>query len=201
MSLRVIGGALKGRTLRVPRGRLLRPTSNRVREALFASLAHELSGARVLDLYAGSGALGIEALSRGAAFALFVESARPALHALQRNLEALQLGARSRVMACEARVAVRRLRAEPGACFDLVLADPPYGSEELPETLASLVAAGLLAPEGVVVVEAGRRHPVGPIDGLACERERAYGDTVLSRWRVAAAPALRGHPPSDPTTR
>jgi 16S rRNA (guanine966-N2)-methyltransferase len=199
MSLRVIGGVLRGRVLSVPPGRSIRPTSNRVREALFSSIQEQLPGARVLDLYAGSGALGIEALSRGAESVVFVERAAAALDALQRNLDALGLVERSAVMRCEVLVALRRLRSDPKIRFDLILADPPYGAEDLPEALASLVEGGLLAPAGMVVVEASRRHPVGVVAGLECERERTYGDTVLSRWRPSAAPRLRGPAAEEPT--
>jgi 16S rRNA (guanine966-N2)-methyltransferase len=125
VSVRVIAGELRGRRIHAPASQQTRPSSQRVRTALFDRLGPRLAGARVLDLYAGSGALGIEALSRGAVHAVFVERARAALAALRRNLTELELADRSRVLSEEVERAVDRLRAE-GAQFELVLLDPPY---------------------------------------------------------------------------
>jgi 16S rRNA (guanine966-N2)-methyltransferase len=182
MRLRVTGGELAGRRLRSVRSGL-RPTSDRVREALFARLG-ALSGVRVLDLYAGTGALGIEALSRGARSAVFVESEGRTRAVLRGNLEELGLAAVARVVSGDAPRAVATL-GRTGARFDLVLIDPPYASGEVPRALAALVGAGVLAPEATVVVEHGRRHPVAPVDGLAPNDERRYGDTVLT-WFARA---------------
>lgn len=175
--MRVSGGALTGRRLRVPRGGI-RPTADRVRESLFARLG-PLDGARVLDLYAGSGALGIEALSRGAESLVAVERSRTCLPVLRANLDTLGLSPRARVVAgdavaCVARLASERLR------FELVLLDPPYQSGEASRALAALVTADLLAPDGLVVWERGRRHPVPVPPGLALRDERRYGDTVVA---------------------
>jgi pantetheine-phosphate adenylyltransferase len=176
--VRVIAGELRGRRLYAPRSGV-RPTSDRVREALFALLG-SVSGARVLDLYAGTGALGIEALSRGAEQALFIERAPGSLAALRRNLDALALGERARVVRADARAGLARLERE-GAAFDLVFADPPYAAAGVEAVLASLVERHLLRDGAVVVVERGRRHPLARIAGLALIDERSYGDTVIAR--------------------
>lgn len=177
--MRVTGGRLGGRRLAAaPRG--VRPSADRVREALFARLPELADGEdwNVLDLYAGTGALGIEALSRGAGRAVFVERSRSALAVLRRNLKALELEARSRVLACDARAAARRLAGEDER-FRLVLADPPYADPGWGAALAALVAADRLHPGAVVVVERGRRHPLPDIPGLQTRDSRRYGDTVL----------------------
>jgi 16S rRNA (guanine(966)-N(2))-methyltransferase RsmD len=181
--LRVIAGRFGGRLLADAPSAGVRPTADRVREALFAALG-DVSGARVLDLYAGTGALGIEALSRGAARAVFVERSSAALAVLRKNLESLGLGGASeeaRVVRGDAFGALRRL-ARAGQCFDLVLVDPPYGSGEATRALAALVETRVLSPTGEVVVETSRRHPVAPVAGLALRGERRYGDTLIARF-------------------
>ncbi|WP_426561483.1 16S rRNA (guanine(966)-N(2))-methyltransferase RsmD [Angustibacter sp. McL0619] len=177
---RIIAGSARGRRLQVPPGRDTRPTSDRVREALFSRLEHEgvLDDAHVLDLYAGSGALGLEALSRGARSALLVESDRGTAALVRRNLGATGLDGAS-VLA----VPVARALARPsGQAVDLVLADPPYPLEEpaLAEVLALLVDNGWLAQGAVVVVERSTRspEPTWP-DGLTRVDERTYGETRL----------------------
>jgi len=159
----------------------VRPTADRVREALFAALG-DIAGARVLDLYAGTGALGIEALSRGAARAVFVERSRAALGVLRRNLASLGLGEDEvRVVGGDARAALRRL-GRGGERFDLVFLDPPYASDEAPRALEGLVASGVLSPTAQVVLEASRRHPVPIVAGLALCDQRRYGDTLIARF-------------------
>jgi 16S rRNA (guanine966-N2)-methyltransferase len=141
-----------------------------------------LEGARVLDLYAGSGALGIEALSRGAAHAVFVERAASPLEALRGNLAQLELADRCRVLRSEARSAIRRLgrRAER---YDLILIDPPYGSGEAEKAMAAVVESGILSADGTLVLETSRRHLPGEIAGLERLDVRRYGDTVMLRFR------------------
>jgi 16S rRNA (guanine966-N2)-methyltransferase len=175
----VTGGFLGGRTLVAPTGRGVRPTTDRVREATFARLG-ALDAMRVLDLYAGTGALGIEAISRGAESVVFVEHARASLEALQRNLEALALTERVRVLRREAVAAIGEL-GRRGAYFDLVLLDPPYDQGEEERSLRALVSSGVLAPDALVVVERSRRHDLPPIEGLVLQDERRYGDTLVSR--------------------
>jgi 16S rRNA (guanine(966)-N(2))-methyltransferase RsmD len=176
----VTGGTLAGRRLRAPRGAAVRPTSDRVRESVFGRLA-DLEGARVLDLFAGTGALGIEALSRGAASAAFVERARPALACLEENLAGLGLGERARVVRGDVLPALARLARE-GARFDLVLMDPPYGAPDAAPALHALARTELLAPAGTLVLETSRRHPPDRVPGLALADERLYGDTLVARY-------------------
>jgi 16S rRNA (guanine966-N2)-methyltransferase len=181
--LRVTGGRLGGRRLRAP-ARGVRPTADRVREAVFARLG-DLEGAAVLDLYAGSGALGVEAASRGAASVVFVERAPATLAVLRANLDTLGLGD-ARVIAADAARAVADLGRE-GRRFDLVLLDPPWASDEAPRALAALVAAGVLRPHALVVVEHGRRHSLPVVRGLAVLDERRYGETLVTRLVPDAA--------------
>jgi 16S rRNA (guanine(966)-N(2))-methyltransferase RsmD len=190
--MRVIAGRFGGRRLADAPGVGVRPTAERVREALFSALG-DLEGARVLDLYAGTGALGIEALSRGASAAVFVEQSRAALAVLRRNLETLELNARSgpaRVIRGDACAVLRRL-GRAGERFDLVLLDPPYASDQALPALEGLVAAGLLAPEAEVVLEASRRHPVTPVAGLVLRDQRRYGDTLIARFGPEPADRAR----------
>jgi 16S rRNA (guanine(966)-N(2))-methyltransferase RsmD len=172
--MRVIAGRYGGRRLQAPRGADTRPTADRVREALFAVLGERVQGARVLDLFAGSGALGIEALSRGAAEATFVESSPAALKALRANLDAL--GASAAIQ----RGDVRRFlgaASRAGRQYDLVFLDPPYRlaaalGPELAETLPAV-----LAPGATTVSESDRRAPLEI--GLPLHDERRYGDTLI----------------------
>jgi 16S rRNA (guanine966-N2)-methyltransferase len=183
--MRVTGGRLRGRPLRVPGGRAVRPSSDRVREALFARLG-SLEEAHVLDLYAGSGALGIEALSRGAGRAVFAERARTVAAVLRSNLETLDLRERTRVVKADASAAVRRLAAE-GLTFDLVFLDPPYESGEALRALRAIADSGILAPGAMVVVETGRHHPLAAPPALVVIDERRYGDTILTRLAPTAS--------------
>lgn len=179
---RIVAGAAGGRRLAVP-AKGTRPTSDRVREALFSAVssAVDLTGARVLDLYAGSGALGLEALSRGAGAAVFVESAPAALAVLRKNVATVGLPGVVRA----GKVATV-LAAGADTPFDLVFADPPYAVEDLTGELATLVANGWLADDALVIVERSRRAPelVWP-DGLEPLRTRHYGETSL-HWASAA---------------
>jgi 16S rRNA (guanine966-N2)-methyltransferase len=184
--MRVIAGLFGGRRLTAPRGLSTRPTSDRVREALFSALG-EVHGARVLDLWAGTGALGIEALSRGAAHATFVENARPALTALRDNLASLGLEEVTRVVGQPVERALRGL-ARPGEPpFDLVFADPPYAVVgAVPTAIAAL--AGDLAPEARIVVEHAARDAAPQLAGFRARPSRVYGDTAVSLYERAVAP-------------
>lgn len=181
--MRVIAGTLRGRRLATPRGRATRPTPARVREALF-SMLEPVRDLQVLDLYAGSGALAIEALSRGAARAVLVERARPALVSLRQNLANLGLLDCTAVLAADASdVAgpVRRLGP-----YDLVLVDPPYAdvpSGKLAAIIERLVGRGdLMTPTGRLALEHAARHPAPALATLALERTRSYGDTALALY-------------------
>lgn len=174
---RVIAGEAGGRRLVVPRGGRLRPTSDRVKESLFSALGTRVVDARVLDLYAGTGALAIEALSRGAAVAVLVERDRSALDAIAANLEATGLGPARALRGDVATVVGRPPPAE--GPFDIVLADPPYelDDEDVASVLAQLGAQGWLAPGAVVAVE--RPSGAGLPAGWVSTWERCYGDTLV----------------------
>ena len=182
--MRIIAGSLRGRRLGPPPPGV-RPTADRVRESLFGRLG-DVSGARVLDLFAGTGALGIEAISRGAESVVFVDLSARTLAVLERSLDRLGIAEHATLMKCEARGALRRL-AGSSARFDLVFVDPPYDDfDAIGPLLEQLVADGLLVPGATVVVECAKRHAVPPTPGLEVEAIRAYGDTSLT-WLVGSA--------------
>ncbi|MEL6287680.1 MAG: 16S rRNA (guanine(966)-N(2))-methyltransferase RsmD [Pseudomonadota bacterium] len=183
--MRVIGGELRGRKLATPQGSDTRPTSDRVRGAIFNKLQHGLlsdglDGARVLDLFAGSGALGIEALSRGAAYAVFLETAPAARGVIRENVERCGLTGVARIF--------RRDATRPGAAgtldpFDLVFCDPPYAQSLGEAALAALAAGGWLAPQAICVLEEKRGLKIAPPDRFAELDRAAYGDTEVYFWR------------------
>jgi 16S rRNA (guanine966-N2)-methyltransferase len=178
--MRVIAGDLGGRQIQAPSGRVTRPTSDRVREALFAMLEH-VGGSSTLDLFAGSGALGIEALSRGAGAAVFVERDARALRTLRANLASLGLAPpRARVRRCDALTALRSAQRREET-YDLVFIDPPYAQARDWGTELPAVLAPLLRTAARVVVEADRRAPL-QLD-MQIERERRYGDTTIRIYR------------------
>jgi 16S rRNA (guanine(966)-N(2))-methyltransferase RsmD len=177
---RIVAGRYGGRRIEAPPGRDTRPTSDRVREALFGALG-VLDGLRFLDLYAGSGAIGLEAASRGAAQVMLVESEPAATRIVRRNIAALAAG--PVVSLAPARVA-SVLAAGPtgGEPFDVVFADPPYAADEAEITgvLAGLAGQGWLAPEALVIVERSSRSPEPAwVPGVTGERSRRYGETTL----------------------
>lgn len=182
--MRVIAGQWRGRSLFSPGGSV-RPTQDRVRQILFDILGDEIAEARVLDLYAGSGAVGIEALSRGAAEVTFVESDARVRRTLERNLDAVEAGSRARILGRPALAALRDLLAS-GAEFDWILADPPYGSRDVARLLSWIGDEGAaISSGGGLVLESGRfdEMPAG-LRGLRLQRERVVGDTVLRFFRV-----------------
>lgn len=195
---RLVGGSAGGRRLRTPAGAATRPTTDRVREALFSSLESSLGGLgglRVLDLYAGSGALGLEALSRGAAALTAVEHDRRTARLVEANARDVGLGPVEVV----ARAVDRVLATAPRAAYDLVLADPPYDvtEAEVSRVLALLVEHGWVAPDATVVLERSARspEPAWPT-GLEPERRRAYGETAL--WYVRATSLVEPVEPAEP---
>ena len=171
--MRVIAGVYGGRSLVAPRGQATRPTSDRVREALFSILG-PMSGARVLDLFAGSGALAIEALSRGASQATLVDSSKTAVTAIQRNLASLQLGAEVRRQTALTFLQGARAAARQ---YDLVFLDPPYRHASSLGRELSTALAPVLAAHARVVAESDRRAPLGL--ELELIDERRYGDTLI----------------------
>lgn len=183
--LRVIGGELGGRVLRAPKGLTTRPTAARVREALFSILG-DVSGLCVLDLYAGTGALGLEALSRGAAHATFVESDRSALACLRENVSGLGLEARSDVL--PVRVSAARRALLKRAPFDLVFCDPPWRDvESAAGELARLVDQSAISADGVVVLEHAARGARPEPAGLFAYDQRAWGDTATTLFKRTLA--------------
>jgi 16S rRNA (guanine966-N2)-methyltransferase len=190
--MRVIAGRLGGRRLQAPPGRVTRPTSDRVREAVFAMLG-SVEGAHVLDLFAGTGALGIEALSRGAHGAVFVERDTGALRALNANLQALAIAPETiEVRRSDALVALRTASARQET-YDLIFIDPPYGRARPAPTASgppiaerwgaelSAIVPALLSPGARVVVESDRRAPIAL--EVALERHKRYGDTSITIHR------------------
>ena len=176
--MRVIAGEFRGRRLQVPKGRSVRPTGDRVRESLFSQLG-DLTGLRVLDLFAGSGALGFEALSRGAASVVFVERASGAAKAVEENIEILAVEARCQLIRTSAMAALRRL-CLAGDRFDLAFLDPPYASGEAEPAL--LAAAPLIPASGEVVLESGFSAPPPEVEGYRIADQRRYGDTQITRY-------------------
>jgi len=181
--VRVVGGKWGGRTLRAPRGLSVRPTTDRVREAVFAILGDDVEGSVVLDLFAGTGAMALESLSRGASEAVLVESSPAALAALKGNLAALAAEG-AICLPLDYREAVRRLKAK-GRAFTLVFLDPPYGTGLVGRAAGVLSRAGILAPGAVVVAERAARDPEETVPAGWTERtERRYGDTRITVYDI-----------------
>lgn len=175
--MRIVGGTFGGRVLRAPHGATTRPTSEKVREAIF-NILPSVEGAHVLDLFAGSGALGIEALSRGAAHVTFVDQGKPQLGVIRGNLRGLGIEGRATVIAGDAVLAAARVPSTP---WRLVTIDPPYASD-----LAVRAATALadLAEDCVVVIEHDRRNvPPDSVGSLVRTDQRRYGDTLVSFYR------------------
>ena len=186
--MRIIAGAWRGRALQAPPGDTTRPTADRVRQALFDMLLHApwggraaIEGAHVLDVFAGTGALGLEALSRGAAFATFIEQDRAALTALRTNIATLRAADRCAVLAADALATPAPATSSTTPCA-LIFLDPPYGGKLVPRALAHLAAGGWIAPGALIVAETARSEPPPHPDLLA---ERTHGTAGISIWRAA----------------
>jgi len=186
--MRVVGGRLKGRTLASPSSRDIRPTADRLRESLFNILLHAyddpIEGARVLDLFAGTGALGIEAVSRGAKFTLFVDNGAEARALLRNNVEALGLGGVTKVYR---RDATRLGPAHPMEPFALVFLDPPYRMKLAEQALASLRDGGWLAKDALLVVEEAKAAAFAAPEGFAELERRVYDDTEFTFLRSSSS--------------
>jgi 16S rRNA (guanine(966)-N(2))-methyltransferase RsmD len=179
--MRVIAGRVKGHHLQAPRGMDTRPTSDKVREAVFAMLGDRFADGRVLDLFAGTGALGIEALSRGASDAVFVERRPPACQVIRANLKHTRLEDQSKVLCAP----VERLLPRLDGPFDLVLLDPPYAYPDLHRIMALVGAARVIGDETTVVFEHSPRFDVEKrYAHLALARQKVYGDTAISIFVV-----------------
>jgi 16S rRNA (guanine966-N2)-methyltransferase len=177
--VRVIAGNLRGKRLAGIRGLAIRPTADRLRESLFNILGAGVRDAVVLDLFAGTGALGIEALSRGAAWASFVDRSRKALAVVKKNIESCRLTCKAAVVHCDA---VKNLSGVArSVLFDLVFMDPPYQQRLVSPALQTLCCSGLLAPHALVVVEHDVQEPVVRLpEGLSLFDQRKYGKTLVS---------------------
>ena len=182
--MRVIAGAFKGRRLVTPRGPATRPTADQVRIALMDTLMPYLPGARVLDLFAGAGGVGLEALSRGAAQATFVERDAPGVAALEANIRTLGVEGATRVLRLDVARALGRLAAE-GQRFEIVFLDPPYDTELAGEALAALGAGAVTAPGALVVAQhLTKRAPAAAYGALSSFRARRFGETTLTFFRA-----------------
>lgn len=183
--MRVIAGSHRGRRLSGPRGTSLRPTSDKVREALFSILGMRITGGRFLDLYAGTGAVGIEALSRGAAVVTFVEASPGAVGLLRKNLDTCHLAGRARVWVEQTGTFLSR-REWWDSPYDVVFADPPYAARAELDVLAGLGQSGLLAQDGVIVLEqASTSESPQRMGNTTLTRRCEYGDTALCFYHVA----------------
>jgi len=188
--VRVIAGEFKGRRLVTPRGRRTRPTADQVRLALMDTLSPWLPRARVLDLYAGAGGVGLEALSRGAAHATFVERDAQALRALAANVEALGVAGRARVVRQDVGRALGAL-GRAGERFTIIFLDPPY-EDAIDAVLEGVARAGLAAADGIVIAQHRTKRPPAASSGtLVLSRTRKFGETTLTFFR-----ALQAEPPA-----
>ena len=187
--MRVVGGSLRGRTIAAPKTQAIRPTADRLRESLFNVLIHAygdpISGARVLDLFAGTGALGIEALSRGGAFTLFVDDGAEARALLRENVVSLGLGGTSKVYR---RDATKLGPAYPVEPFSLAFLDPPYGQKLAEQALASARTGAWLTPDALVVVEEAVKSAFAAPEGFAELERRRYDDTEFVVLRFVTPP-------------
>jgi 16S rRNA (guanine(966)-N(2))-methyltransferase RsmD len=183
--MRVIAGSHRGRRLSGPRGTSLRPTSDKVREALFSILGHRIPGSRFLDLYAGTGAVGIEALSRGATFATFVESDSKAVQIMRKNLTACGMLDQAEVRVASTQTFLRQPQSWHGP-YDVLFADPPYADPEAVELVLGSWHPDLLASEAVMVIEQDARVQLpNDTERARLMRRYEYGDTALFLYAIA----------------
>ena len=183
--MRVIGGTYRGRSLRAAAGLAIRPTSDRLRETLFNILAPWIQGSRFLDICAGSGAIGIEALSRGASKVTFIERSRRACTVIAANLNALAVDRDATIVTGDAGAVLKKLEQEP-ALFDVVFFDPPYASEIYSQVMNKLGSSSLLSPEAIVVVEHRVKNLPSPNYGkLRMFREVKQGESALALYEIS----------------
>lgn len=176
--MRVIGGKAKGTQLRIPQGGRVRPATSLAKQAIFSILENTaVNWGRILDLFAGSGALGIEALSRGATWGDFVDQSKKCCSAIEYNLERAGFSSRSHVYCCNVAKAIAFL----GDVYDIVFMDPPYSEPSVGSLIATLVSSHLIGEDSAVVVLHGNRFPLDSgYDGLSLLKQRQYGDTFIS---------------------
>ena len=186
--MRIVAGEFRGRALATPAGAAIRPTADRLRQTIFDILVHRfanpIAGARVLDLFAGTGAMGIEALSRGAAYALFVEDSVEGRGLIRRNIEALGLTGRTRIFR---RDATRLGPTGTVSPFGIVFADPPYRKGLGERALAAALAGNWLLPGAIIVLEEAAGVAVAPLPGFVSEETRTVGDSQVTFLRLVAA--------------
>lgn len=178
--MRIIGGEARGRPIRLPAGCRIRPTADRVKESLF-NILNPIEGAYFVDIYAGCGNVGLEALSRGARGSVFLERDLRLVDAIRQNLRLLGFEGRGEVIAADAEQGLRRL-GQRGERFDILFADPPYDKDFFPEILTCLEGTGLMAENGVIVLQHSvRENPEKSLPrALVITDQRRYGDTLLS---------------------
>ena len=185
--MRVITGQYRGRKLNTPENYDIRPTTDKAKEALFSILTDRIYGSRVLDLFAGTGSLGIEALSRGAEYCVFADSSAKSLSLIKENLEHCEVKEENRVLAGDYKKTLKKLadRIKDGQekTFDIIFLDPPYNKELLDDAFRLIKEGGLLSPDGVVVAE-HRREEILPEElyGFSKNKERRYGVVILSLY-------------------
>lgn len=177
--MRVIAGQAKGRKLQTIEGTDTRPTTDRIKETLFNIIAFDLSDCQFLDLFSGSGAIGIEALSRGSEMCVFVEQSAICQQIIRENLSHTQLSEKAQLLPMGVERALETLEAEKKV-FDIIFLDPPYESGLAEPTLSGIVSKGLLNESGYVIVERGAQIPLLPVAGLRVLREKQYRTTVMT---------------------
>ena len=176
--MRVIAGTAKGLRLATPKAENIRPVLDQVKEAIF-NILFDVTDLKVLDLFAGTGAIGIEALSRGAAFAEFVDDSREALKLIGTNLQKCGFETKAEVLKMKAAMAIKRLESS-GKTFDLVFVDPPYEGRYIKKTLLRLAKSALIHSDSIIITEHHPKEPIGEIEGLILTDERKYGQTLVS---------------------
>lgn len=176
--MRVIAGLAKGRRLASPKSSDIRPVLDQVKEAVF-NILFDCEGLRVLDLFAGTGAMGIEALSRGAAHALFVDNFRESIKLIQKNIELCGFDSRSEIVAMTVGKAINILSKQLKS-FDLIFVDPPYQCHFIAKTLAKLQQSGLCHDQTQIVIEHHPKEPIPKMEGLSLTDQRKYGQTLIS---------------------
>lgn len=182
--MRIISGTAKGRRLATPKGKHIRPVLDQVKEAIF-NILYNIAGLDVADVFAGTGSIGLEALSRGAATAVFVDNDREALSLIRENIEKCKFGPEARIIPKHVDVALKVMQKE-GLKFDIMFVDPPYQKDLVVKTLSTIAEFGLLKPDGRIITE---HHPKEPIEGLpetlTISDQRKYGQTMITFLKIS----------------
>ena len=192
--MRVIGGTYRGRRLRTIGGQTVRPTSDRLRETLFNILSGDVAGSSFLDICAGSGAVSIEAISRGAARATMIEISRRTCAVIEENLKSLGISSKSLVINSDALAALKRIEAS-GRRFDIIFFDPPYGSDLYSKVMAFLGSRDVVEPGGIIIVEHRAKMPPEDVDGLHLYRRLKQGESALAFYERSQKPEARSQKP------